>query len=90
MAAPTDPVLPCGVEKLTVNGEEVLLDIARVIHMIEGRGIRGYVVDPLTGKTSNELRLIPMTSVTRHVSMGWRNSDSSLHEMNHTPYSLTI
>lgn len=58
--------------------------------MVNGRAIRGYVVDPSTGKTTPELRLIPMSIVTRHVAMGWRNSDRSLHEISVTPYSLTL
>lgn len=90
VAEPTDPVLPCGVEKLETAEGELLLDNARIIHMVNGRAIRGYVVDPVTGKTSDELKLVPMSIVSRHVAMGWRNSDRSLHEMTITPYSLTI
>lgn len=90
MPEPTDPVLPCGVEKLTTPEGDVLLDNAKIVHIVNGRAIRGYVVDPATGKTSDELRLIPMSIVSRHVAMGWRNSDRSLHEITVTPYSLTV
>lgn len=89
MTEPTDPVLPCGVEKLDTDEGVVLLDNARVIHMVNGRAIRGYVVDPSTGKTTEEMTLIPMTIVNRHVAMGWRNSDRSLHEISDLPFSLT-
>jgi hypothetical protein len=90
VSEPTDPVLPCGVEKLETAEGELLLDNARIIHMVNGRAIRGYVVDPATGKTTDELKLVPMSIVGRHVAMGWRNSDRSLHEINVTPYSLTL
>lgn len=89
MSKPTDPILPCGVEKVRTYEGEILLDNARIIHMVEGRAIRGYVVDPVSGKTSKEVKLIPMTSVERHVAMGWRNSDRTLHEIADTPFSLT-
>lgn len=87
---PTDPIIPCGVEKLTTNEGDVLLDQARIIHMVNGKAIRGYVVNPDTGSTTDELKLIPFSVVDRHVSMGWRNSDSSLHEITDTPFSLTL
>ena len=90
VSEPTDPVLPCGVEKLATAEGELLLDNARIIHMINGRAIRGYVVDPSTGKTTDELKLVPMSIVGRHVAMGWRNSDRTLHEIAVTPYSLTL
>lgn len=89
MTEPTDPVLPCGVEKLDTLEGTVLLDNSRVIHIVNGRAIRGYVVDPKTGQTTEEMTLIPMSIVTRHVAMGWRNSDRSLHEVDGIPFSLT-
>lgn len=78
---PSDPILPCGVEKLVLAGEEILLDKARVVHSIDGTVIRGYVVDPLSGMTTQAQRMIPVSSISRHVAMGWRNSDKTLHEM---------
>ena len=82
---PTDPILPCGVEKLVVNDEEILLDNARVVHSIDGTVIRGYVVDPLSGMTTQAQKMVFVTSVSRHVAMGWRNSDKTLHEMPSVP-----
>ncbi len=88
---PTDPIIPCGVEKLeTVDDQVVLLDSAKITHAIEGRIISGNVVDPNSGKTTFEIRVISMNKVVRHTAMGWRNSDRSMHELpNVTPESLT-
>lgn len=89
MQEPTDPVLPCGVEKIvTDDGREFLLDNAKVVHIIEGRVIKGYVVDPVSGKTTPEMAVVGMNRVTRHVAMGWRNSDRSLHETSVAPWSV--
>lgn len=86
---PTDPILDDGSEKVVlINGEEVLLDQCKVVHIVEGRSIRGNVIDPTTLKTTAEIRLIDMRAVARHVAMGFRNSDRSLHETNLTPRSL--
>ncbi|MGW8178864.1 MAG: hypothetical protein ACWGQW_08900 [bacterium] len=78
---PTDPILPCGVEKVVVNGDEILLDRARVVHSIDGTVIRGYVVDPISGMTTQVQKMVPVQAIGKHVAMGWRNSDKTLHEM---------
>lgn len=82
MQEPTDPILSCGVEKIeTSDGQVFLIDGAKVFHAIEGRMIRGYAVNPETGKTTQEIIVASMNKVTRHISMGWRNSDKTLHEL---------
>lgn len=90
MPEPTDPILPCGVEKVVTRENDVfLLDKATVGHMIDGRMISGWVVNPETGTTTSETVVISMNRVVKHVAMGWRNSDSSLHEIaGLLPYSL--
>lgn len=90
MSEPTDPILNDGVEKLELDdGTVVLLDQCRIVHIVNDRCIKGFVVDPVTAFTTRETRLIDMRRVQRHVSMGFRNSDRSLHEMPEvTPRSL--
>lgn len=90
MQEPTDPILPCGVEKIeTVDGQVFLLDSPKISHAIEGRIIRGNTVDPITGKTTGDIAVTSMNRVKRHISIGWRNSDRTLHELPHiTPESL--
>lgn len=78
---PTDPVLDCGVEKVVVGNEEILLERARVGHAIDGRIISGYEVDPQTGHTTKRIRVVSLGGASKHVAMGWRNSDRSFHEL---------
>lgn len=79
---PSDPILNCSVEKIeTSDGQVFLLDNVKIIHAIEGRVIKGYLVDPNTGSTTNETILVSMNQVSKHIAMGWRNSDCSLHEL---------
>src|SRR5690606_15121469 len=87
---PTDPILPCDVEKLVLaNGDEVLLDTPKISHVVNGRVIRGRIVDPDTGRTLDSIKVIEMSQVVRHVMMGWRNSTRTLHELpGHRPSSL--
>lgn len=79
---PTDPILPCGVEKIeTTDNQTYLIDKVKIFHAIEGRMIRGHRVDPETGRTSQDVIVASMNKVVRHVAMGWRNSDRSFHEL---------
>jgi len=91
MSEPTDPILPCGVEKIeTADNQTFLIDGAKIFHAIDGRMIRGYAVDPQTGKTSQDIIVASMNKVVRHVVVGWRNSDRTFHEMlDITPDSLS-
>lgn len=82
MPEPTDPILLCGVEKIeTTDNQTFLIDGAKIFHAIDGRMIRGYKVDPETGKTSQDIIVASMNKVVRHITMGWRNSDRSFHEI---------
>jgi len=85
----TDPILPCDVEKFELkNGTVVMLERPRMVQSDGGRRARGYVVDE-AGHTTEVAKTILMAEVSRHTTMGWRNSDSSLHEMNNVrPPSL--
>lgn len=77
----SDPVLPCDVEKFELkNGTVVMLERPRMVQSDGGRRARGYIVGD-DGRTTEVAKTILMADVSRHVTMGWRNSDSSLHEM---------
>ena len=88
---PSDPILPCTVEKIeTDDGQVFILDNAKIVHAIEGKLIKGFVVDPSNGQTTNEMMFVSMNRVVKHIAMGWRNSDCSLHELiSVTPWSLS-
>ena len=88
---PSDPILPCGVDKVELrDGRVFLLDVPRMKHVIEGNVITGWIVEPSSGFTTKDEAVLDAREVVRHVAMGWRNSDSSLHEvLNLTPYALS-
>lgn len=84
------PILPTTVEKVVLkNGVEVLLENPRIRPFIGGTVIGGYQVDGETGKTTDTQRMIAIEDVERHVAMGWRNTDSTLHEMKIPPRSMS-
>lgn len=86
---PTDPFLDDGVEKLElIDGSVVLLDQCRVVFIVNQRAVKGNVVDPETGKSTQKVQVIENDVIRRHVAMGFRNSDRAMAEIDVTPRSL--
>lgn len=85
----TDPILPCDVERFVLaNDTSVMLERPRIVQTADGRTARGYVVGD-DGRTTPVAKAIVMKDVVAHIAMGWRNSDSTLHDMrDRRPMSL--
>lgn len=56
---------------ITYNGDECILHAPRYMHAMDGKYLKGDIVDPETGQIGDSVYVVPVVNIASNIAVKW-------------------